>query len=192
MYLTRIDKETGFIQIEDNLDGVLAIKEFRDILNSDKHGIACLTSIALMVDYQSPIKFYSEKDRPRKAMEETSGDRDKWEWNTDIIQLALKKYDALQYDPTLEEGRIYYDQKVRKLKEIVEYDSLPLDSDLVKGRSMFSLKKDLRAINDDIDSYEKRIDNKDVYQNSPVINGYKLSRLEQKLDKKNSFYQKVR
>lgn len=192
MYLTRINKETGTLLVEDNLDGILAIKEFREILNSKIHGITCLTAIALMVDYQSPIKFYSDKDRPRKAMEEVTGNRDKWEWNVDIIQLALKKYDELQYDPTLEEGRIYYDQKVRKLKEIVEFDLLPIDSDLIKGRSMFELKKSLRIINKDIENYEKRIDNKDIYKNSPVINDYKLSRLEQKLEKKNSFYQQVR
>jgi len=192
MYLTELNKETGLLKIEENLDGILAIKEFRDILNSEGHGLQCLTAIALTVDYQSIIKYYSDKDRPRKAMEEVTGNRNEWIWNVDIIQLALKKYDALQYDPTLEEGRIYYDQKVRKLKQISEWDTLPDDSSKRVGTSMGNLKKELRTINDDIDNYEKRVSNKDIYSNSPVVNGYKLSRLEQKLEKKKSFYHEVR
>ena len=192
MYLTKLNSETGLLLIEDNEDGILAIKEFRDILNSEDHGLGCLTAIALVADYQSTIKYYSDKDRPRKAMEEVTGDRDEWEWNVDIIQLALKKYDALQYDPTLEEGRIYYDQKVQKLKEIQNWDTLPDDSPSRVGSSMTSLKKELRAINDDIQLYDKRISEKDIYKDSPVVNGYKLSRLEQKLENKHSFYHEIR
>lgn len=192
MYLTRLNPETGHLLIEDGEDGILAIKEFRAILNNGDLGLACLTAVALTVDYQSPIKFYSDKDRPRKAMEEVTGNRDEWEWNTDIIQLAMKKYDSLQYDPTLEEGRIYYNQKVERLKLISEWDSLPADSPSKVGRNMQDLKKDLRIINTDIMDYEKRIENKDIYKESPIVNGYKLSRLEQKLEKKNSFYQEIR
>lgn len=192
MYLTRINPETGHLLIEDGEDGILAVKEFRDILNNKDLGLQCLTAVALTVDYQSPIKFYSDKDRPRKAMEEVTGNRDEWVWNTDIIQLAMKKYDTLQYDPTLEEGRIYYNQKVARLKIISQWDTLPADDVSKVGRNMFDLKKDLRSINADIMDYEKRIENKDIYKESPVVNGYKLSRLEQKLEKKNSFYQETR
>jgi hypothetical protein len=192
MYLTKLNQETGLLLIEDNQDGILAIKEFRNILNSPEHGLGCLTAVALVVDYQSSIKYYSDKDRPRKAMEEVTGNRNEWEWNVDIIQLALKKYDALQFDPTLEEGRIYYEQKVRKLGEIQTWDSLSDDSPSRVGRTMASLKKDLRAINEDIQLYEKRILDKDIYSNSPVVNGYTLSRLEQKLEKSHSFYNTIR
>lgn len=188
MYLTRLNDKTGLVLIEDNQDGLLAIKEFRDILDSSNHGLHCLTSIALTADYQSPIKYYSDEDRPKKAMEEVTGDRSSWEWNVDIIQKALRKYDALQYDPTLEEGRIHYDQKVKKLKEIQGYDTLPTDDDRRKKTTIVQLKKELRAINVDIDEYDKRISGKDIYKDSPVVNGYQLSRLEQKLEKTNSFY----
>lgn len=192
MYLTRINPETGLLLIENGEDGILAIKEFKAILDDESLGLGCLTAVALTVDYQSPIKFYSDKDRPRKAMEEVSGNRNEWEWNTDIIQLAMKKYDDLQYDPTLEEGRIYYNQKVERLKLISRWDTLPSDALEKVGRTMFDLKKELRSINTDIDDYEKRIENKDIFKDSPVVNGYKLSRLEQKLEKKNSFYQTIR
>lgn len=192
MYLTKLDEKTGLVVIEDNDDGVLAIKEFRDILNDEKHGLRCLTAIALTADYQSPIKYYNDKDRPRAAQEEVTGNRDYWEWNIDLIQLALKKYDALQYDPTLEEGRIHYDQYVNKLKEIKDFDSLPMNDDKRKQTSIPQLKKELKSINADLEDYQTRISGKDIYSQSPVKNGYTLSRLEQKLEKKNSFYNTVR
>lgn len=192
MYLTRLDTKTGLLLIEDGDDGILAIKEFRNVLESEKHGLPCLTAIALVADYQSPIKYYSDSDRPRKAQEEVTGDRDAWEWNIELIQVALKKYDALQYDPTLEEQRIYYDQKVMKLKAIQEYDKLSADDPIRKNTSMAQLKKDLRQINDDITKFDERIEGKNLFSESPVVNGYTLSRLEQKLNKRNSFYHEVR
>lgn len=192
MYLTRINEKTGRLFIEDNNDGILAIEEFRDILEDEKLGLNCLTAIALVADYQSPIKYYSDEDRPKKAMEEVTGNRKFWSWPLEIIQRALKKYDELQYDPTLEEGRIYYDQKVKKLKDIQIWDTLSLDNEKRMATSMGSLKKELRSINTDIDDYEKRISGKDVYKDSPVVNNYTLSRLEQKLTKLNSFYHETR
>ena len=192
MYLTKINKDTGLLLIEEGEDGILAIREFRDILKNKDLGLHCLTAIALTVDYLSPIKFYSEKDRPRKAAEEATGDRDAFEWNMEVIQLALKKYDYLQYDPTLEEGRIYYDQKVQKLKDIQGFERMGKDQKKEFGKSMSNLKKELRDINTDMELHDKRVSEKDIYSESPVVNGYSLSRLEQKLMKKNSFYQTIR
>jgi len=192
MYLTRLDDKTGLLVIEDNDDGILAIKELRELLNDERFGIRCLTAVALVADYQSPIRYYNDDDRPRKAQEEVTGDRDFWIWNSTEIQVALRKYDYLQYDPTLEEGRIHYDQKVKKLKEIQAYGSLPENDDKLKTTSIIQLKKELKSINTDIDDYEKRIEGKNIYDQSPVKNGYALSRLEQKLEKKNSFYHAIR
>jgi hypothetical protein len=188
MYLTRLDPKTGLLLIEDNEDGILAIKEFREILNSENLGLRCLTAIALTADYQSTIRYYSDKDRPRKAMEEVTGNRDAWPWNIEKIQIALRKYDSLQYDPTLEEGRIHYDQKVRKLKEIKLFETSPAEDPKRKLTSVAQLKKELRAVNVDIEDFEKRISGKDIYSESPVVNGYTLSRLEQKLENDKSFY----
>lgn len=195
MYLVKLDEETGLVIVDKNDDGVYAIKEFREIINNEKFGIRCFTAIALTADYQTPWRFYDDTDRPRKAQEEVTGNRDYWNWNLTEIQTCLRKYDDLQYDPTLEEGRIHYNQKIKKLKEIQEYDTLSSEEKAEKkknGITVATLKKELRAINTDIDEYDKRIAGKDVYKDSPVKNGYKLSRLEQKLENKNSFYHQVR
>lgn len=188
MYLTSLDIKTGLVIIDDNEDGVLAIKEFRDLINDEKHGIQCFTAVAITVDYQSPYRYYSDNDRPKKAQEEVTGNRNYWEWNTDLIQKALKKYDQLQYDPTLEEGKIYYNQKINKLKEIQEFETLADDDPKRKSKTVAQMSKELKLINTDLEDYEKRISGKEIYSQSPVKNGYKLSRLEQKLEKTNSFY----
>lgn len=195
MYLTEIDKKTGFLKIDDIDDGVLAIKEFRAVIDNKNLGLECMTAIALTADYKSPIRYYNDEDRPRKAMEESIGDRDKWEWKQELIQAALKKYDYLQYDPSLEERRIHYDRKVKKLKEIKNYDS-PAKKDLegneIKKKSISALTSELRNINNDIKEFEKTVEGKDIYSKSPSKGDYKLTRLEQKLEKKNSFYTQIR
>lgn len=192
MYLTKLDPRTGLVIIEDNDDGVLAIKEFRAVINDPKLGIACLTAIALTADYLTPKRYYDEKDRPRAAMEEVSGNRDKWTWNQEKIQQALVKYDLLQYDPDIEEGDIHYQRKVSKLKEFKEseeYYSKPRDRD---GEPLYKsphvIAGELRKINQDIQEYKKTVQGKDLFEKSPVAQGYSLSRLERLVEKKNSFY----
>lgn len=195
MYLTEINEKTGLVDTEKNLDGVLAIKAFRDIINDKKLGIQCFTCIALTADYQSPIRYYSENDRPKKAMEEVTGKRTTYDWNTEKIQVALKTYDDLQYDPTVEEGRIHYQRKVNMMKKLREseekYGKGELDENgkEILYRSPAEVAADLRKINADLKEYEKMVAGKEIYGESPVKNGYKLSRLEQKALKRNSFYQ---
>jgi hypothetical protein len=196
MYLTKINPRTGLLYIDDIDDGILAIKEFREIIQDEELGLPCMTAIALTADYLSPKRFYSEADRPRAAMEEVTGDRDKFVWVQDKIQLALKKYDSLQYDPTIEEGKIHYQRKVNKLKEYKEAEEYygksrnkpTKEGDEIVYEDPSRIAIALRKINDDIKHYENAIQGKDIYEKSPVKNGYTLSRLEQKIEKKSSFY----
>ena len=190
MYLTTIDKKEGFVDITDIQDGVMAIKEFKDIIEDKKLGIACFTAIALTVDYLSPLRHYGSDDRARAAQEEVTGKRDAFPWKSPKIQEALKKYDMLQFNPDIEEGRIHNEQRIRKMRQISEYDSWTEEDK--KKISMVQLKKDLRNINSDLEDYQKRISGKEIYSESPVVNGYSLSRLEIKQKKKNSFYHEVR
>jgi hypothetical protein len=198
MYLTEIDTKTGLLNIEDVQDGILAIKAFRDVIEDKKLGLPCLTAIALVVDHKSPIKHYSEVDKPRKAMEEVTGDRDRYVWNQDKIQLALIKYEDLQYNPTLEEKEIHYQRRVTKIKELKEsekkYQKKDADGELLFPdiKAPQSVSAELRRINEDVKNFELLTEGKDIYKGSPVVNNYTLSRLEQKLDKKNSFYNQSR
>lgn len=119
MYLTELDQATGLLKIEGAFDGIMAIKEFRDVVHDPELGLACLTSIALTVDYLTPIKYYREEDRPYKAMEiATNGNRRAFVWNQEKIQKALIKYDDLQYNATIEEKKALDFMLLEKLKEI--------------------------------------------------------------------------
>lgn len=198
MYLTELDKKTGLIFISKENDGVLAIREFRNLILDDKLGLKAFTAVALSVDHLSSLRHYDENDRPKAAMEEVTGDRKAFVWDQDKIQAALKKYDALQYDPVIEEGKIHYQRKIRKLKEFSEAEKKYNLRDeageiLHKGiRDPHLISKELRLINQDISTFEDQIQGKDIFTGSPVKNGYSLTRLEQKLEKKNSFYSSIR
>ncbi len=207
MYLTEINKKTGLLYYEGEYDGIFAVKAFRDVLMDESlrfdskeeyPGIHCMTAIALVVDNLSVVRFYSEKDRPKAAMEEVTGKREAFNWPYDPIQIALKRYDELQYDPTLEEGKIHYQRKVtmmERLREAEEKYNKGIKDE--NGKEILfenpkNVAASLRDVNNDIKEYEKIIQGKDVYEKSPVRNGYKLSRLEQKIEKKNSFYKEKR
>lgn len=195
MYLTELNKKTGLLDIEDIEDGVLAIKEFREVINNKDLGLECMTAIALVADYKSPIRFYNEEDRPKAAMENVTGNRKAYNFKSEKIQLALKKYDALQYDPSLEEKRIHEERKVRKLKEIKDADLPPekdKDGNEIKRKPISTLTAELRKINEDIKAFKSSNEGDDLFSGSPVKNGYKLTRLERILEKKNSFYNTVR
>jgi len=201
MYLTKIIKKTGLLDISDTQDGIYAIKAFRDVLDDPTLGLECLTAIALVVDHLSPKRNYGTTDRPRAAMEEVTGDRDKFVWNQEKIQVALNKYDDLQYNPTIVEGQIHYQRKVSKLKEFMESEKYYNKHHELKdanGEAMIFenpavIATSLRKINEDIKLYEKQNEGKDLYEDAPTTkNGYSLSRLEQKISKNTSFYNQIR
>lgn len=199
MYLTEINPKTGLVDIANERDGVLAIKEFRELINNKKFGLECFTAVAFVADYETPIKHYSIDDRPRKAMENVTGERDKWVWKQPIIQAALVKYDALQYNPVLEEGKIHNQRKIKQLKKIQEaeaqdgkeYEAANGEKLIGQGASP-SMFKTLENINANIKTYEESIQGKDLFEDSPSKGGYKLTRLEQLMNNKNSFYHKIR
>jgi hypothetical protein len=119
MYLVELHPLTGLIKVNGEFDGIRAVKEFRDVINNAKLGIQCMTAIALTVDHKTPIAYYSDKDRPYKAMEiATGGNRRAFTWAQEIIQKALKKYSELQYNPTIEEKKTLDEMLLNKLKEI--------------------------------------------------------------------------
>jgi hypothetical protein len=249
MYLVELDPFTGLTRVDGEFDGIRAVKEFRDIINSEELGVACFTAIALTVDYLTPIMYYREHDRPYKAMElATNGNRRAFEWNQELIQKALIKYDELQYNATVEEKRALDFMLLEKLKEIkvqkeantfvpieeatddniedlimefrdikrllneVEWDKLnrkEKDSILRKANiyvitpenrsreeahrvrdeeKMMSLFKQLNTIKSLIDNFNRANEGNDIYAEGPVRNGYKLTRLEEKAEDKNSFY----
>lgn len=182
MYLTEIDNKTGLIKTELDSSGVFAINEFRDVLNSEELGLKCFTSIALTVDYLSPLRYFNKKERHMKAMETVcDGNRNAFVWNQELIQKCLIKYDEIQYNPDIEEKQLLDSMLIDKLNEI---------RDTVDAEDKITLFKQLNTIKDLISNFNKSHEDHDIYDGGIIRNGYKLSRLEQKAIDKNSFYNK--
>lgn len=179
MYLLQLNPITGLVKEDPELDGYLAIESFRVLVQKEGYGIRALTAVALVIDYGSPIKNYNERERPKKAVEIVYNNREAILWNCDEIQLACINYKELQYNPTLEEKKIIDDLRVEKLDEIKE------------APDTFEKQKKLRelgSINELSEQFDKKNGTKDLFTESPVRNGYSLSRLERKITDLKSFY----
>lgn len=184
MYLLKINPLTGLIYDDPTMDGWMAIESFRELVAMKGYGIQALTCVALVCDYGSIIKNYSEKERPLKAMEVVFNNRKAILWNCDEIQLACINYKQLQYNPKLEEKSLLDELRINKLNEIKEAE------DTFKKTILL---KELSNINDLHDSFDKKNGNKDFFESSPVRNGYELSRLEVLiLDKKSFYYERAK
>jgi hypothetical protein len=177
MYLVEISQRTGLIKEDPLLDGFMAIQSFRKVVET--LGLEAMTVIAIACDYQSPLRYYTMKDRPYAAMKFVTGSKSSFIWEQDIVQEAMNDYLDLQKDQILEEGVLLRDLKESQLIKIKN------EKDTEKQTSLF---KEMGAINDLIKKYDRDNKEKDIFASSPVVNGYKLSRLENKITDKNSFY----
>lgn len=181
MYLLQLDPKTGLLRQENELDGWMAIESFRKLV--ELHGIKALTCVALVMDYGSLIKHYTEKERPHKAMQNVYYNRDALQWFSDEIQLACIHYKELQFDPVLEEKKILDGIRIDKLEEIKN------EPDNFKKQNLL---RELGQINGLHESFEKKHSTQDFFHKSPVRNGYHLQRLEIKLTDPKSFYHERR
>jgi hypothetical protein len=179
MYLLQLNPITGLIKEDDELDGWFAVESFRELVNKEGYGLRALTCVALVIDYGSLIKHYSEKERPLRAMEIVFNNRKALNWNCDEIQLACINYKELQYNPSLEEKTLLDELRITKLNEIKNADNTFKKTTFLK---------ELSNINALHDSFDNKNGSKDLFLDSPVRNGYKLSRLEIKILDKKSFY----
>lgn len=179
MYLCKINPITGLVELNDETDGIYAIESFREVLNKPGYGIQAFTCVALVVDYGSLLARYSEKERPLKAMEIVFNDRKAITWFSDEIQLACINYKQLQFNAALQEKTLLDELRINKLEEIKEE---------TESFKKTSLLRELNSINDLHEAFEKKNSTKDLFAESPIRNGYKLSRLEIKITDKKSFY----
>lgn len=175
MYLLELD-DNGLVKEDLEHDGWKSIPSFLDLYKS--LGIKAITVVALYADHLSPLRYYPEKDRFNKALDFVCNER-KIKFLNDKIQLAIINYKELQYSHTIEEKRLLESLKINALNEI---KSIEDPSEKIKA-----LKR-LSDINSSLEAFEKKNGQKDLYLESPVRNGYKLSRLEIKLTDKKSFY----
>lgn len=181
MYLVELDPKDGLVLMAKDWDGIMAIKEFRDIVNNPKLGRECMTAIALVLDWQSPIRYYAEKDRPGRAMKEVKQNVKAFVWDREEIQAALIKYSDLQYNASLVEKNQYDQMEMDLMAEI------RAEKDRAKQLESF---KQLDTIKGLKANWLKQNADLNPFADGPIINGYALSRLEEKAIDRNSFYNK--
>ena len=179
MYLVEIDPVDGLVKVDGSYDGIRAIKEFREIINDKELGRECMTAIALVADWLTPIRYYSEEDRPKKAMHDVANDRNAFIWKQEKIQVALNKYKDLQYNPNLVEKERLDEMQMLKLEQIKKEKS---------STKQVTLFQQLNVIKGLIEAWNKSNEDSNPYAEGPVENGYLLSRLEEKLNDRHSFY----
>jgi len=179
MYLTKINKKTGLVELGGVHDGVLAFPTFKKLIDNPKFGIEAFTCVALTVDHMTPIRNYAFKERHKRAMRDVMGKTDAFPWGNDLIQNALILYADLQYDDDLAEISLL--QKMRKDKFAQARD----ETDEIKK---YQLLNELTKIKKQLKEFESGVDQAALLDKAPSKGDYDLKRLEQKLINKKSFY----
>lgn len=179
MFLMTIDEETGLLSEDPNEDSWKGIKVFRDFKN--KYGLEGLTVIALSADHMTPFRKYGPQDRPRRAMEEIFGNRDKLDYQSEEFQKCIAKYNELQFNADMEQERLNNEIKLRYINEL---SAANVEGDDVKISKFTKLLQNHEGT---ISKFNERFDKKKALTESVTANGYILSRIENDIkSRKNS------
>ena len=179
MFLVEIDPDTGLVSETIADSGWRAIKVFNEIYK--KKGIKGFTVVALSCDYLSPLRHYSNKDRPYRACEEVYGRRNSMNFDDELIKAAMETYLELQIDPDLEMEKINREIKTRLLGQLTDANNQDDDSKVEKYR------KSLSNHEESIQKFKENFNRKEAIGRAVTTNGYELSRIENDIkSRKNS------
>jgi hypothetical protein len=174
MYLIELTK-IGKVVIDD--DGVYAIPEFRDLIETKGFGEPAMRAIALICDYYSPYRHRPEKDRAVFVIRDVYGRDAKKTLNleSDKCKAAIRKYGELQFDP--------YREELVSTKNIIQVS--------VRLKNTLDVTDELKlqtvlTYTNRIEKFEKRLENlKKIIETDgsegPVEQAIPLYRLERKL-----------
>ena len=125
MYLLKLNRK-GDIFKDD--DGVTGVPEFLGIIKKEKFGPTALKWIALVYDYESPYRHYSEQER-KKA--------------------------ELQFDP-LDEQLIAFNKKINQFTELIDVMQLNEENAELLQKLMIGVEKILKTRQTLLDAIERR------------------------------------
>lgn len=132
----------------------LLIKEFKDIWDSDKslskdRAVSELAYVYFTTDYKSIYQSYHEGEiRDNKIKEDIIRDKN-WK-QSDLITIAIKKYEELQETPTLRMLK-----GARKAANVITSYYENLKEDKIDGRTVTSITTSLSKIGEVVDSLDK-------------------------------------
>ena len=152
MYLLNLNRK-GDVFKDD--DGVTAVPEFLTLIKKEKFGPTALKWVALVYDYESPYRHYSENERV-KAVSKDLYDTYNWKGTKDAtLKAACDKYGELQFDP-LDEQLIAFNKKINQFTALI--DSMHLDEENAEllQKLMIGVEKILKTRQSLLDAIDRR------------------------------------
>ena len=152
MYLLNLNRK-GDVFKDD--DGVTAVPEFLTLIKKEKFGPTALKWVALVYDYESPYRHYSENERV-KAVSKDLYDTYNWKGAKDAtLKAACNKYNELQFDP-LDEQLIAFNKKINQFTSLI--DSMHLDEENAEllQKLMIGVEKILKTRQSLLDAIDRR------------------------------------
>ena len=158
MYLLNLSKK-GDIFKDD--DGVTGVPEFLTLIKKEKFGPTALKWVALVCDYESPYRHYSENERV-KAVSKDLYDSYTWKGCKDpSIQAACKKYTELQFDP-LDEQLIAFNNKINQFTTLIDKMHLDEENAELLRKLMIGVEKILKTRQSLLDAIDRRGERKKI------------------------------
>ena len=152
MYLLKLDRKGDIFK---NDDGVTGVPEFLTLIKKEKFGPTALKWVALVYDYESPYRHYSENERV-KAVSKDLYDTYNWKGVKDAtLRTACDKYNELQFDP-LDEQLIAFNKKINQFTSLI--DSMHLDEENAEllQKLMIGVEKILKTRQSLLDAIDRR------------------------------------
>ena len=120
--------------------------EFQNFLHSSKKrkiGPTALKWVALVYDYESPYRHYSESERV-KAVSKDLYDTYNWKGVKDAaLKVACDKYNELQFDP-LDEQLIAFNKKINQFTALIDGMHLDEENAEMLQKLMIGVEKDIK------------------------------------------------
>ena len=152
MYLLKLNKK-GDIFKDD--DGVTGVPEFLTLIKKEKFGPTALKWVALVCDYESPYRHYSEGERI-KAVSKDLYDTFKWSGVKDVsVMAACTKYTELQFDP-LDEQLIAFNNKINQFTALIDGMHLDEENAELLQKLMIGVEKILKTRQSLLDAIDRR------------------------------------
>ena len=152
MYLLQVSKK-GDIHREDN--GIVLVPEFKKVLETEKLGQDAMKWIAMVYDYESPYRHYTEKERI-KAVSMDLYDSYTWSGHKKPeMKVAADKYKELQFDP-LDEQLIAFNKKINEFTNLIDSMFLNEENAELLQNLMIGVEKILKTRQSLLDAIERR------------------------------------
>ena len=170
MYLLKLDKQGDIVKQD---DGVMAIPAFVKVIKAEKLGATAMKWIALVCDYDSPYRHFTESERKKAVNKDLYG---KYEWYGEKrpeVLAAIDKYKQLQFDP-LDEQLIAFNTKISQFTTYM--NNMHIDEDTAEGlqKIMIGIEKIYKTRQTLVDAIERR------GERQKIVGDKKLSFLENK------------